>query len=82
MAANDFLLRFTGAKVAPQAGYLTVDARLARLVVETPRRDDHCPECGHGPSSRASRADSVPLPVRVARRRPGFSLMAGRLLRE
>jgi ThiF family len=81
IAANDFLLRFTGAKVAAQAGYLTVDARLGRFVVETPRRDDHCPECGGGPASRASRADSVPLPVRVARQRPGLSLMAARLLR-
>jgi len=81
-AANDFLLRFTGAAVAPNVGYLTFDAAQARVVVEEPRRDAACPECGRGPSSRFSRGDSVVLPVQTAvGATRGFSPLVSRLRR-
>lgn len=66
LAANDFLLRYTGAEVEPNTGYITVDFARARFVRETPRRDADCPECGPGSSSRFGRADSATLPVRAA----------------
>lgn len=78
-AANDFLLRYTGADVAPNTGYLTLDFVRGRFVREAPRRDVDCPECGDGPTSRLGRGDSVALPVRAARRDLGNSLVPARV---
>lgn len=67
LAANEFLLRYTGAATAGFGGYATVDHRRARLVIDEPRSDDDCPECGTSPASRFGRGHAVGLPVRATR---------------
>lgn len=67
LAANDFLLAFTGMPATGHDGYLTVDHRRGRFAVEQPRRDDACSECGLGPHSRFARGDGASMPTRPPR---------------
>lgn len=75
LAANDFLLSFTGAAVESRAGYLTVDHRRARFILEEPRQEVACPECGTARRSRFARGDRATLPTQVKRAGKGFRLL-------
>lgn len=66
LAANDFLLAFTGMPAIVRDGYLTLDHRRGRFVIELPRRDEACPECGCAPRSRFARGDGASLPTRTS----------------
>lgn len=71
LAANDFLIAFTGAADAGLGGYITVDHCRARFTIEDPRRDADCSECGSAPYSRFGRGDGVSLPTMAMRRGVG-----------
>lgn len=65
IAANDFLLYWTGVRGSQGGGYLAVDHRRGRFIAQDPRRDPDCPECGDGPTSRRAMGDRATLPVRA-----------------
>jgi molybdopterin/thiamine biosynthesis adenylyltransferase len=65
-AVNDFLFAVTGLRYeGASVGYLRSDARRRRTVVEEPRRDLDCPQCGVIPGQGAfARGDAAPLYTR------------------
>jgi molybdopterin/thiamine biosynthesis adenylyltransferase len=65
-AVNDFLFAVTGLRHdRASVGYLRSDARRRRIVVEEPRRDLDCPQCGALPGHGAfARGDAAPLYTR------------------
>jgi hypothetical protein len=65
IAANDFLLYWTGLPGSFAADYLSVDHLRGRFMLQQARRDPECPECGPGPASRRARGDRALLPVRA-----------------
>jgi hypothetical protein len=79
LAANDFLLAYTGMATPGRAIYLTVDHRRGRFVFEVPRRDEACPECGLVSRSRLARGDGAPLPTLARRRAEGIAPLTRRV---
>ncbi len=75
LAANDFLLFFTGVG-AWREGYVTIDHRRGRFLTEEPRRDETCPECGIGSASRLGRGDRASLPTMARSAGIGFRPIA------
>jgi len=65
-AANDFLFAVTGLTL-PEASndYIRFAPRRRRFVLEEPRRDSECPECGGAAASRRGRGDGRTLPTKA-----------------
>ena len=64
LAVNDFLFDATGLRRDAGIDHLRVLPRRRRVMLDEPRKDSACPECGFGITSRFARDDSVELPVR------------------
>jgi hypothetical protein len=61
-AANDFLFYITGlAEPDAFTRYVRSHPFSRRLEMDSPRKDERCPECSRNSESRFARGDSVPL---------------------
>ena len=63
-AANDFLMAYMGlVKADATIDYQRFEHRRRRVVLDEPRVDAQCQECGGGLGSRRAMGDGVPLPT-------------------
>jgi hypothetical protein len=67
-AANDFMFYMTSlAEGEASRSYLRHMPRKRATWMEEPRKDEGCPECGHGSRSRLGRGDARSLSTQVTR---------------
>lgn len=63
-AVNDFLFAYLGLTLDQATpGFRRFNHQRREAVLDTPRRDTNCPECGETNASRRGKGDAVPLPT-------------------